>query len=249
MLVVVGVVLAAIVALPGVVAGAVVSEGDEPSAVAWILIGLGLFLGYAVTIYFGVAVVHAAGRVLDGEDATVGESIGFAGTRFGPILGWSVVGAAVSLLLAFLRSRGGLAGNILAGLGGAAWSPVTFLAVPVIAFEGLGPFATLRRSAALFRERWGEQITGNIGISFVFFLLSLPGLLLAGIGFAVASSQAAVAGWVLAVVGILLVAAVMVVGRAASAAFGAVLYRYAANGVVSDPFDEADLGSIARPAA
>lgn len=86
-------------------------------------------------------------------------------------------------------------------------------------------------------------------ISFVFFLLSLPGLLLAGIGFAVASSQAAVAGWVLAVVGILLVAAVMVAGRAASAAFGAVLCRYGANGVVSDPFDEADLGSIARPAA
>jgi Family of unknown function (DUF6159) len=241
-------VLAAIVALPGVVAGAVVSEGDEPSVVAWILIGLGLFLGYTVTVFFGVAIVHAAARVLDGEDATVGEAIGFAFTRLGPILGWSVVGAAVSLFFAFLRSRGGAIGNILAGLGGAAWSLVTFLAVPVIAFEGLGPFATLRRSASLFRARWGEQITGSIGIGFVFFLLSLPGLVLAGIGFAVATSQAAVAGWALAVVGILLVAAVTVVGRAASAAFGAVLYRYAANGVVSEPFAEGDLRSVARPA-
>ena len=127
-LVVLGVVLAAIVALPGVVAGAVVSEGDEPSAVAWILIGLGLFLGYAVTVFFGVAIVHAAARVLDGEDATVGEAIGFGFTRLGPILGWSVVGAAVSLFFAFLRSRGGALGNILAGLGGAAWSLVKTLA-------------------------------------------------------------------------------------------------------------------------
>jgi hypothetical protein len=180
-LVVLGAVLAALVALPLVIAGGVVSEGDEPSAVAWILIGLGAYLGYSVTIFFGVAIVHAAGLVIDGKDATVGESIGFAFKRLGPILGWSVVGTAVTLLLAFLRSRGA-AGAIIAGIGGAAWSLVTFLAVPVIAFEGLGPFATLKRSASLFRQRWGEQITGSVGIGLVFFLLSLPALLLAGIG-------------------------------------------------------------------
>jgi hypothetical protein len=247
-LVVLGLVLAALVALPALVAAALVSGGDEPSVFAWILIGLGLFLGYAVTIFFGVAVVHAAARVLDGEDATVGESVGFALGRLGPILGWAVVGAVVNLFFTLLRDRGGIAGQILAGLGGAAWALVTFLAVPVIAFEGLGPFATLKRSAALFRDRWGEQITGNIGIGLVFFLLSLPGLLLAGIGFAVASSQAAVAGWILAVLGIAFVVVVSVVGRAASATFGAVLYRYAATGEAAGPFAEGDLRSVARSA-
>jgi Family of unknown function (DUF6159) len=245
-LVVLGLVLAALVALPALLAAAVVSDGDEPSAIAWILLGLGLYLGYAATIFFGVAVVHAAGRVLDGEDATVGEAVRFAFGRFGPILGWSLVGAVVQLLLALLRSRGGLAGQILAGFGGAAWTLVTFLAVPVIAFEGLGPIATLRRSATLFRERWGEQITGNIGIGLVFFLLSLPGLLLAGIGFAVASSQAAVVGWILAVLGIAVVVVVSIVGRAASATFGAVLYRYAATGEAPGPFAEGDLRAVAR---
>jgi Family of unknown function (DUF6159) len=151
-LVVLGALLAALVALPLLIAAGVVSEGDEPSTVAWILVGIGAYLGYSVTIFFGVAIVHAAGLVLDGEDATVGESIGFASKRLGPILGWSVVGRAVTLLLAFLRSRGA-AGAIIAGLGGAAWSLVTFLAVPVISFEGLGPIATLKRSASLFRQR------------------------------------------------------------------------------------------------
>ena len=113
-LVVMGFVLAALVALPLMIAGGIVSEGDEPSAAAWILIGIGVYLGYTVTIFFGVGIVHAAGFVLDG-DATVGESIGFAVKRLGPILGWSVVGTP-SLLLAFLRSRG-VAGAILAGIG------------------------------------------------------------------------------------------------------------------------------------
>lgn len=247
-LVVLGLVLAALIAFPALLAALVVSDGDEPSAAAWILLGIGFYLGYAVTIFFGVAVVHAAGRVLDDEDATVGEAIGFAFGRLVPILGWALVGAVVQLLFSLLRSRGGLAGAILAGVGGAAWALVTFLAVPVIAVEGLGPFATLRRSASLFRERWGEQITGSIGIGLVFFLLSLPGLLLAGIGFAIASSQASVAGWILAVLGIAFVAAVSIVGRAASATFGAVLYRYAATGEAAGPFAEGDLRSIARPA-
>jgi hypothetical protein len=247
-LVVIGVVLAALVALPAIVAGAVVSEGDEPSTIAWILVGIGLYLAYAVTIFFGVALVHAVGRVLDGEDATVGEAVSFALTRLGPIVGWSIVGATVTLLLAFLRSRGGLAGNLIAGLGGAAWSLVTFLAVPVIAFEGLGPFATLKRSASLFRERWGEQITGSIGIGLVFFLLALQAVLLAGVGFAIASSEAAAIGWVLAIIGVLAVGAIAVVGRAASATFGAVLYRYAATGQTAHPFSEGDLRSVARVA-
>ncbi len=246
-LVVLGLVLAALVALPALIAAAVVSGGDEPSAVAWVLLGLGLYLGYAVTIFFGVAVVHAVGRVLDGEDATVVEGIGFAFTRLGPILSWSVVGAVVNLLFMLLRSRGGLAGAILAGIGGAAWALVTFLAVPVIAAEGLGPFATLKRSASLFRERWGEQITGSIGIGLVFFLLSLPGILLVALGIGLAAGSAAVAGWILAVVGIVLVVVVSIVGRAASATFGAVLYRYAATGRTDQPFAEGDLRSIAQP--
>lgn len=245
-LVVIGAVLAALLAMPLLAAAAVVSEGDEPSAVAWILLAIGGYLGYVATVFFGVALVHAAGLVLDGQDATVGESIGFAFTRLGPILGWSVVGAAVTLLLSFLRSRG-VAGSVIAGVGGAAWSLVTFLAVPVIAFEGLGPIATLKRSASLFRQRWGEQITGSIGIGFVFFLLSLPGLLVAGIGLAMASGSASAVGWALVVIGVLAVLAVAVVGRAASAAFGAVLYRYAATGETSAHFAEGDLRSVARP--
>ena len=52
-----------------------------------------------------------------------------------------------------------------------AWALVTFLAVPVMAIEGTGPFGTLKRSATIFKDKWGQQITGNIAIGGAVFLL------------------------------------------------------------------------------
>jgi hypothetical protein len=54
---------------------------------------------------------------------------------------------------------------------------------------------------------------------------------------------------VLVVIGVLVAVAVAVVGRAASAAFGAVLYRYAATGETSPHFAEGDLRSVAQTAS
>ena len=60
-----------------------------------------------------------------------------------------------------------------------AWALVTFMAVPVMAIEGTGPFGTLKRSATIFKDKWGQQITGNIAIGGAVFLLGvLPAALL-----------------------------------------------------------------------
>ena len=60
-----------------------------------------------------------------------------------------------------------------------AWALVTFMAVPVIAIEGTGPLETLKRSASIFKQKWGQQITGNIAIGGAVFLLGiLPAVLL-----------------------------------------------------------------------
>jgi hypothetical protein len=201
-----------------------------------------MYVVYFAVVFVGVAIAQAAATVLDGGDATVGASLGAAVRRLGPITSWAIVGATVNVLFMILRNRLGLVGQLLGSLGAEAWSLVTFLAIPTIAFEGLGPIATVKRSAHLFRERWGEQLTGTFSIGGIFFLLSLPGVALALIGF-VGGSIA------LGVVGVLLVLAIAVVGRAASATFGVVLYRYAATGQTPGPFDEQTLrGAVASKA-
>ena len=244
-----GIVLAVVLAAAPLL-GAAWALDSERDVVGYVLLAVAFFLAYFAMAFSGVAIALAAAKVLAGEDATVGEAIGGAMGRLGPIVGWAVVGALVNLAFALLRDRAGAAGTILASVGSAAWSLVTFLAVPVIAFEGLGPLATLKRSAGLFRERWGEQLTGNVSINLVFFLLSLPAIALVVLGVVVASGDGnAALGIVLAVIGAVGLAVVGVIGRAASATFGAVLYSYATTGETLGPFDRADLAGIARPAA
>jgi hypothetical protein len=94
-----------------------------------------------------------------------------------------VVLLTVNLVISFIRERAGVAGDVIAGIAGVAWGLVTFLVVPVIALEGLGPWASVKRSGALFRQRWGEQISGNFAIGGIFVLVGLiPAVIIGAIG-------------------------------------------------------------------
>jgi hypothetical protein len=116
----------------------------------------------------------------------------------------------------------------------------------VIAIEGTGPLETIKRSASLFRERWGQQITGNIAIGAAVFLLGvLPAALLIAAGIAVWSA-AAFAGAVLVVIGALVLAIALLVSRALNGIFGVALYRYALEGEVVSGFSQEDLESAVR---
>jgi hypothetical protein len=150
------------------------------------------------------------------------------------------------VIVGALEQQGGAFGEIAGRLAGAAWSLVTFLAVPVIAIEGTGPLATLKRSASLFRDRWGQQITGNLVIGGVVFLLGfLPAVALIAIGFVIWPS-AGFAGAVLIVIGALIICVALLVSKALGGIFGVALYRYALDGEVVGGFSQEDLESAVR---
>jgi hypothetical protein len=123
---------------------------------------------------------------------------------------------------------------------------VTFLAVPVIAIEGTGPFGTIQRSASMFRERWGQQITGNIAIGGAVFLFGiLPAVLLIVLGVAVWSS-ASFLGALLVVIGALVLAIALLVSKALTGIFGVALYRYALDGETVGGFTAEELESAVK---
>jgi hypothetical protein len=236
----IGGVLAVVLAIGPFIGGAIAVEGDSAGVryLGYALIAVGIYLANFAVVFSGVAIALAAAKVLDGRDATVGDGLRGAMGRIGPIFKWAVVGATINIVFSILRERLGAVGDILAGIGATAWSLVTFLAVPVVAFEGLGPIATLKRSAGLYRERWGEQITGTVSIGLVFFVASIPAIALVVLGI--------VGGiFALAILGGLLLVAIMMVSRAASSVFGVALYRYAATADVSGPFNESDVAGVA----
>jgi uncharacterized protein DUF6159 len=210
------------------------------------LIVIGVYVLSVVGFYFSVGLAACADMIFRGQDASVGDGLAVARERFSQICGWAAVSTAISLVMGLLENQGGIGGQIAARLVGAAWSLVTFLAVPVIAIEGTGPFQTLKRSASMFRERWGQQITGNIAIGAAIFLIGvLPAaaLIVAGV---VLWSSASFAGALLVVVGALVLAIALLISRALSGIFGVALYRYALDGEVVGGFTVEDLESAVK---
>ena len=137
---------------------------DGQRVVGGLLIAVGLYLSSFVVVYFGVALAATADAIFHGRQATTADGFAVANERIGAIAGWAALAALVGTLISLLQQSGSVGEAIIGSLVGAAWSLITFLAVPVITFEGTGPFATLKRSTNLFKERWAGQVTGNVAI-------------------------------------------------------------------------------------
>ncbi len=91
------------------------------------------------------------------------------------------------MVLRAISERSGLLGRLVVGLVGLAWNLATFLVVPVLVVEDVGPIEAIRQSAAYLKRTWGEQIVGNLGMGLVFGLISL-GTLAAGVALLVAAA-------------------------------------------------------------
>jgi len=199
---------------------------------------------YFVIFFANTALVGAALRKLGGQSATVGDGFRIAAARTGTILGYALIAATVGMILRWLRdqARGsnnplGVIGQIGVGLLGVAWNIATFLVVPVLVVENVGPIEAIKRSAALLKRTWGEQIVGNFGIGLVFGLLMFLAMLL-GAGLIVGAAATGVLA--LIVVAVALVAAALLalalIGSTLGGIYRAAVYRYAATGQVSSGF-------------
>lgn len=190
---------------------------------------IGFYLLALIGFYFSVGLAACADMIFHGREATVGDGLAVARERFSQIAGWAAVSTVVGLVLSALENQG-VAGQIVGRLLAVGWSLITFLAAPVIAFEGTGPFATMKRSASLFKSRWGQQVTGNIAIGGAVFLFGiLPSILLIVAGVLIWAS-ASFAGALLVVIGVIGFAISVLISSALSGIFGVALYRYALDG-------------------
>ncbi len=216
--------------------------GYNAGPVTWLLAAIGYLVAAYVVVFFNAALVYAADAKLHGATVTIGDALRFAASRSHVLLPWAVVSATVSIILRQIQERGGIFGAIVGTVAGIAWSLVTFLVLPILVVEGLGPFQAVKRSAALFKRTWGEQVVANFGIGLVAFLAiivgAIPTLLLVAVG-----GPAAVVGIVLFVLWLI---AVSLVSSALTGILCMALYRYATEGNVPG-FDSAQLNGAFRP--
>ncbi|MGL6289329.1 MAG: DUF6159 family protein [Silanimonas sp.] len=193
---------------------------------------------YTVIFFFNSALVGAALIRLEGGDPTVADGLRIARERLGPILGYAAIAAVVGLVLKMVEERSEWLGAMVARLLGAAWTVSTFLVVPVLVAQNVGPVDAIKESFGLLRKSWGENLAGTVGIGLAFGLL-IGATLLVGAGLIVAAALAA--GTALAMtVGALVVVAVIalaVTQAALSGIYQAAVYRYAVDGRAPAGFD------------
>jgi hypothetical protein len=218
---------------------------DNQTVLGGALAVIGFYLLAVIGTYFSVGLAAAADMIFHGQQAGVSDGLAVARTRFSQIAGWAAVSTAIGLVLSALENQGA-AGQIVGRVLAVGWSLITFLAVPVIALEGIGPFATLKRSSSLFKSRWGAQVTGNIAIGGAVFLFGvLPSALLIFAGVLIWAS-ASFAGALLVVIGVIGLAISMLVSSALSNIFGVALYRYALDGEAVGGFTADELNSAVK---
>jgi hypothetical protein len=218
---------------------------DGRAALGGPLAVIGFYLLALIGFYFSVGLAATADMIFRGQEATVSDGLAVSRSRFSQIAGWAAVSTVVGLILSALENQGWI-GQIVGRLLAVGWSLITFLAPPVIAFEGTGPFETMKRSAGLFKSRWGQQITGNIAIGGAVFLIGiLPSAILVAVGIAIWASASFV-GALLVVLGVIGFAISMLVNSALSGIFGVALYRYALEGEAVGGFTPQELESAVR---
>jgi hypothetical protein len=230
----------------GVFAGLIAAMGVDSSSgteglegIGYVLIGVGYVALAFVGTYFLAALVFAANARLDGRPTSLGEAFGQANSHLHVILPWALLTGVVSIVISTLESRGGFVSDLVGRMLGAAWSVLTFLTVPVLVLENVGPVTALKRSGSILKQTWGENLTAQFGFGFRGMLASLPGALVLGLGIASGSVVLAVA---LGIVGAAWIVLVSVVMSALTGIYRTALYRYSVDGQAPPAFANADLG-------
>jgi len=211
-----------------------------------LLVGLFLFylLCYFVVIYFNTALITCARIRLTGGNPVFMDGIRNANAHFISIFIWAMISATVGLVLHLLQERAGIIGQIVIGLIGAAWSLITYFAIPVMIFEEKGPVDAIKESASLFRKTWGETLIGQVSIGIVFVILAVVGMI--PVALALMSGSFTLFLILLAIF-IIYIAILMVIGSGLQGVYNTALYLYATTGNVPEAYSKELIANAFAP--
>lgn len=197
---------------------------DRVGVVFALLVG-----GIAATtasLVFQVAVVFAATDRIEGRTPTVRGSIAKAWTRRSTIFKWAVLSAVVGVAVNALERRFGALGVILRFTSALAWSVATFLVLPVLAFEDVGPIEAVKRSSSILKARFGTVARGGLRFGLLFIAWTFAAMAVLMIGLALVPGNPFV-GVPVAALGVLCVIGVVMFASVAGLYLRTILYRFA----------------------
>lgn len=207
------------------------------------------FVMYTVIIFSNTALVGAAMMQLRGEKPTVRDGFRMASERMGPIMGYAAISATVGVILNMIRDEENFLSQIIASIISVAWTVITFLVIPVLVMENVGPIEAIKRSGSLLRQTWGEQVVGTFAMGMIFGLITMAVIFLLGLPLMAllsATGSAALMFLGVAII-VIVVMAINLVGSALNGIFQAALYKYATEGEAGEFFPESMVAGAFQP--
>lgn len=220
-------------ALPIIFEGNVDKSFSDLNATVLPFVFVYYFLSYFIIIFFNSALVSSAIIGSKGGNPTLAGGLRIASSNILSILGYALISSTVGIILKWIQENLGIFGKIFSFISNLAWNIVTFLVVPILVIEGIGPIEAVKRSAKLLKKTWGEQLIGNIGIE-LFFGLLFVGLLVIFLLIAIYTSFTISLVIIFGIVTLLLI----IVASTLNTIYSVALYRYAVEGIVSNNFNE-----------
>ena len=217
-----------------VVTTPVVIALDHNGIAVLIGVALGSMVATVATVIFNVALCFAAADRIEGRTPTVRGSLAKAWTRKGVIFRWAVLSAIVGTAIRALEERFGFIGALVGFAGGLAWAVATFMVVPVLAFENVGPIEAVKRSSSIFKARFGTVARGGLRLGLLFVGLVLAALAVITLGIVISVANFAVIGAPLAFLGFVALIGVGMYATAAGMYMRTILYRFATDQPIPD---------------
>jgi hypothetical protein len=239
-------------ALAGVYLQSYPYHGHEtlgPKPVAIVYAAFLYFVSVFVATFFNVAFYNEILAALNGESVSLSRGVKVACSRWKAILMWSLLVGFIGVFLKILEGRNNANGRIIARLVGSTWSIASVFVIPIIVrdTETNNPFTMLKKSAGTLTRTWGEGLIGFIGIGALNTIVMMF-LMISTLGLVIATSKLHdfwLSGVVMAGSFVLMMLWIYLT-NVASLVYKGALYLYAAEGTVSEPYDQQVLDSAWR---
>jgi hypothetical protein len=194
----------------------------------------GTLVATAATVIFNVALVFAANDRIEGRTPTIKSSMAQAWGRKGVIFKWAILAAVVGTAIRTLESRLGVVGRVVGFAGGLAWAVATFLVIPVLAFEDVGPIEAVKRSSHIFKAQFGSVVRSGLRFGLLFLGWNLAALAVIALGVVLIAKHVYLAGVPITGVGIAGLIGVAMYASAAGMYMRTILYRFATGKPIPD---------------
>lgn len=191
------------------------------------------FILWFIGTFFTAALIAAATMKIEGKQPTLSDGLNAASAHWKKLLLWAIFAGTVGLIIQMITSRiRGLPGMIIGIAATAAWGVMTYFILPVLLYENLSTWQSLKRSAGLFIHNFGRTIVSNIMLGVILFLAFLGVIALGGVGlyFLFYTSTPIALGVLLVLAAVVVGIFVALIASASESILVAALYRYASTG-------------------